>query len=38
MTNNTVYGFPEYLVLLAKLELLALPGKLERNRGGLETS
>ena len=29
-----VYGFPEYLVLWTRLELSALPGKLERNRGG----
>ena len=29
-----IYGFPEYLVLWAKLELSALPGKHERNRGG----
>ena len=28
------YGFPEYLVLWARLELSAMPGKLERNRGG----
>ena len=30
----TIYGFPECLVLWARLELSALPGKLERNRGG----
>ena len=28
------YGFLEYLVLWAGLELSALSGKLERNRGG----
>ena len=27
-----VYGFPEYLALWARLKLMALPGKLERNR------
>ena len=31
---RVIYGFPECLVLWARLELSALPGKLERNRGG----
>jgi len=33
-----IYGFPEYLVLWARLGLSALPGKLERNRGGEATN